>query len=51
LRFTLPLAVILNRFDTALRVLLTTLFGINVPYLPQKGRAGYGEEILEARYF
>ena len=30
-RFTLPEAVTLNRFETALRVLLTTLFGMEFP--------------------
>ena len=37
LRFTLPVAVTLNRFDTALRVLLTTLFGIEIRLPLEKG--------------
>ena len=51
LRFTLPVAVILNRFDTALRVLLTTLFGIGIRLPLKKGRAEYEEVTLEARDF
>ena len=51
LRFTLPEAVILNRFDTALRVLLTTLFGIEIRLPIKKGGAGYEEVTLEARDF